>query len=271
MTKNERREESVRFSLEELQRLEEERLAEQARRDEAAMLASRRAEDEAILRERERHEAEVRAAEEERRASEQRALDALARREAESRALVEQATLEVEVRARADERERERVHELAIARAKADAERQRPKGIVVGSALLGVAVALLVVGGIHYGALKPAVDRRLALLEDDAASAKARARESEAEAGRMAQLVEERGRTIAELTRKLDAANAGASPHAPPKVPGSLPNMGAPPDPKSGTTRGGASSHGANRDTKGDAPCPQFDPMCFRIERPPSR
>src|SRR5687767_15273928 len=98
-----RRDESVSFSLRELQELEQDRIAREKRETverHAALARERedRARREAMERaERERHE------EEKREAERRRELEDLARREAMQKAIVEQARVEVEARTRAEE------------------------------------------------------------------------------------------------------------------------------------------------------------------------
>ena len=103
-----RREESVQFSLKELLKLEDERLAEQTRERQARDAAAARERDESERRKRAELEEKVRTETEARERQRHAELDDLARREAMQKAVVEQSRLEVEVRARAEERERER-------------------------------------------------------------------------------------------------------------------------------------------------------------------
>lgn len=193
-----RREESVQFSLKELLKLEDERLAEQSRerkaREAAAAEESARAErqrrEEAAARER-----ESAAALEHARKTE---LDELARREAMQKAIVEQARLSVDVRARAEERELERRHELELAKLRAVGGRSSV-GSIAGSALFGGVVMLIVCCGVHFGVTKPAVDRRIAQLELDVAAADERTQEA-------SRRTDEQRRAADDLRGKLRAA-----------------------------------------------------------------
>ena len=167
-------EESVRFSLKELTRLEDERIAE-TRRDAAAREASlRRAEEDAVL----TREAEARAAakaREEENAKMRRAeAEEIVRCEAMQKALVEQSRLEVEVRARAQERDLERRHELDLQRLKAQGN-TRQIGPIAGGALIGGLVMGVVGVALHFGVTRPAHEREIARIELGVADAEGRA------------------------------------------------------------------------------------------------
>jgi hypothetical protein len=132
---------SLLFSLQELARMEDERLRAQAE-------AVRRADAEAA-RARQEEEATARRAEEERARAEadaradaeRRARDEAAHREGLARAASEAARVSVEARARAEERERERRHELELVQARSRARRGAWKRSIA-AAIAGAACAL---------------------------------------------------------------------------------------------------------------------------------
>lgn len=232
-----RREESVSFSLRELTKLEEDRLAREAREAHEREAAAARAREEAARR-------EATAREDERR----KALDDLARREAMQKALVEQARIEVEARTRAEEAERERRYELELARLRGEATRQGPGGYVA-SAAAGLVVAMLACAFAYVGAVKPAFERRTAELERSAA------REGERAADLERRLEEAR----AALTAKERELAAAPSHDAPPT---------ALPGPARGPTRG-PTRRGGTRGSAPPAPAPTTclpgDPLCPAI------
>jgi colicin import membrane protein len=240
-----RRDESVSFSLRELQDLEEERIAREKRAVIEREAAAARAKEEAARREAEaisaKEHADAAAREEQRR----RENEELARREAMQKAIVEQARLEVDAKTRSQERERERQHELELARLRAQQGSTKP-GTIIGA---GIGSALFVLAGafaIHLAVLKPSSEARIAALTDMATRAEARA----AEADRRS---EEQNRRIAALTEDLRQAREAK-----------------PAEPKSPTTTRGSTGHGpAPRSTnrpKDAPPCVDpHDPMCFHI------
>jgi colicin import membrane protein len=144
---------SVMFSLQELARMEEERVrlgAEAAERERAAHDRER---VEAEERSRAEQEATARAEAEARREVERRAREEAARIEAIHRASLEGARVEAEARARAEERERERRHEVELERARA-AGRGGARGAAV-AAVFGAVVAAGVALAVHYGVVAP--------------------------------------------------------------------------------------------------------------------
>jgi colicin import membrane protein len=145
---------SVMFSLQELERMEEERvrtLADAAQRERLMRERARRDEEERERRERQVMEL---AEDEARREVERRAREEAARIEAIHRATTEGARLEVEVRARAAAREHERRHELEIERARVAARGSKTGGTVV-AALFGAVIAAGVATAAHYGVVAP--------------------------------------------------------------------------------------------------------------------
>ncbi|MFO0735402.1 MAG: hypothetical protein U0270_05965 [Labilithrix sp.] len=247
-----RSEGSVQFSLGELMKLEDERIAEQAREREAneraVALAAAEAERQARLVE----EARVRADQEAETRRRHAELDELARREAMQKATVEQARLEVEARARAEERERERRHELELQSARAAAPRPANVGSLLAATGLGGVLMLVVTCVLHFGVTQPANDRRFAELELRASTAENKLLAADANAERSRKTIASLERKTAELEAEntrltKDAASTpaikkGAPPSAHPTV--------APAKPKAETT------------------CvDERDPMCFTIKR----
>lgn len=160
-----RSEGSVTFSLGELMKLEDERVAGEARERTAREQAIVDARVEAARRERAEEEARARAEEE---ASAQRRrteLEEMARREAMQKATVEQARLEVEARTRADERERERRHELDLMTRRTAEPKPTGIGALLGATGLGGGLMLAVTLVIHFGVTQPANERRFTELD----------------------------------------------------------------------------------------------------------
>jgi hypothetical protein len=239
-----RSEGSATFSLGELMKLEDERVAEQAREREANERAEIAAKAEA---ERRAKAAEQEAAERRRRAE----LDELARREALQRAAVEQARLEVDARTRVAERERERQHELALQAARATTPKPTGLGALLGATGLGGGLMLVVTCIVHFGVMQPATDRRLSELELRATTAEHKLSEAETSADKSRKTIavlEQRNATLELDNRNLrDAANAktptSSQPHGPR-------GPTAPTKPKLSET----------------ACADEHDPMCFSIK-----
>jgi len=247
-----RRDESVQFSLQELLKLEDERL-EEARRD-AKALAEREAEKARVeaIRRAEEENVQAAAIEKEIAAHKNAELDALAKREAMQKAVVEQARLEVEVRARTQERELERRHEIELERLRASTSKDKSQLRTAGlSALLGGAVMLFVLLGVHYGVTKPASDRQMAELQTTLAGLETRV----SEADRRAENEKKRGD---ELSQKLAAAlvatptPTAATPPLPTRAPASV--------------RGNTTGNKPPINPQPEIKCLKGDPLCGAIQ-----
>jgi colicin import membrane protein len=245
---SERRDESVTFSLRELTKLEDERIAKEQQAREASAQAAEAAREATERRERAALEAREREASEERARARHLEVEEEARREAMSRAAVEQARIEVEARTRAEESDRERRHELELQRMRLEARPARGLGALVSSGLGGAAVAIAGCLVVVFAVTKPASDRRIQELDRAVATAEGRASALE-------RRVEEQSATLAETQRALDAARDLA---APPPAPAPRPAAAtpvktgfvAPPPPK----------------PPAEKPCAnRFDPLCFHI------
>ena len=200
------REESTQFSLTELLKLEDERIAEVRRSNEEEMRAAERA----------RREAEARAAAEataRARSAQQAELDDLARREGMQKAIVEQARLDVEARTRTEERELERQHEIALAGLRTESNKGQ-LGTILGGTALGAATMLAAALAIHFAVLRPANEQRIRELGSAVAAAESRATDLE-------QRVEEDRKLIASLRVRPD--------EPPPKVNDAHPPQPQPP------------------------------------------
>jgi hypothetical protein len=156
---------SVLFSLQELARMEEDRvreLAEAARELREREEARRsRAHRECLAEEQAREQAEAREREERLR----RVREEEARIEAVHRAAVEAARIETEARIRAQEREGQRSHELELERARAHARGMRLRAMVQG-ALVGFVVTAAATAATY----RVVVDPRERALSDEARS-----------------------------------------------------------------------------------------------------
>jgi colicin import membrane protein len=240
-----RREESTQFSLQELLRLEDERIEEQKREQRAREAA--KLQDQADAEQRKREAAAAKERTDAEAAAQQRSaeLDELARREAMQKAIVEQARLTVDVRARAEERELERRHEIELSRLAGEAKTGRVLPLA-GASLLGGAVMFVVMLGVQLGVTKPAQARREGELEY-------RITQAEARLGEESRRVEEQRRTIDQLEQKLKAAvdEAKATPKAKPPSSVTTPTT-HPPRPQTPSTPAQPQEKCANK----------WDPLC---------
>lgn len=238
------REESVSFSLRELQDLEEDRIAREKRDASERELAMVRAKEDAARREAETLAAKERAEHDAREEQRRRDLEELARREAMQKAIVEQARLEVDAKTRSQERDREREHELELARLRAQQGQTKP-GVVIGASLGSALFVLAGAFAIHLGVLKPSSEARIVALTDMATRADARAADAE-------RRVEEQNKRIASLTEDLRVANAKPAEPTPNK-------------PQGPTTKQPKGPHGPQPSTSQPkrTGCDPKDPMCF--------
>lgn len=152
-------ENSVTFSLQELARIEEERVREEETKRARAREISARERQEAEARKRAEEEARIAATE---KAREARAREEAAEkvvREARARAEIDVARMQAEAKARLDADNAMRAHEIAVLRVRAETGRRR---WIYG---LGVAFALAVLGG---GLATYESSQRVAALEKDA-------------------------------------------------------------------------------------------------------
>ena len=171
------RDESVTFSLRELEKLETERLEKERREELAAIMRAEKAEAD----ERRREADALAAKEEEHRVARLAEIELEARREAQARAAVEQTRIEVEARTRAQESDAERRHEIELARIRREGEKRTPVGLVVGSGAAGAILAVAACMAAYFGATRPAVDRSMASLESVAARANDRSQRLESD------------------------------------------------------------------------------------------
>jgi colicin import membrane protein len=227
---------SVMFSLQELERMEEDRvrtLADAAQREHVLRERARREDEERTHVER---RAQERAEDEARREVERRAREEAARIEAIHRATTEAARLEVEAKTRAEARELERRHELELERARvASAGAGKARGTLV-AALFGAAVAAGVAMATHYGVVAPrehtrATEDEAAIASRDVAIANVRAH-AEAMDARVRALEDEAAAARGEndrLRAELYAAHRQPAPLNPtPRGPGVAPRLGVP-------------------------------------------
>jgi colicin import membrane protein len=159
---------SVLFSLQELARMEEERVRTQARAESAARETARRAAEEAETRAREAAEAEQRAREEARREIERQAREEAARVQAIREAAAEAARAEAFARVQAQEREKDRLHAIEVARVQASARGPRAAAALSGclGALLAAGIGMVV----YFGVAAPAARAALAGARSEVAS-----------------------------------------------------------------------------------------------------
>ncbi len=253
---HEQRDQSVQFSLKELMKLEDERMAEQERDAHAREIAALEARADAERRERLALEAKERARAEEE-ASRQRAeIEDVARREAMQKAIVEQARLEVETRARASERERERLHEIELQQLRVQtAARGGGSSLLrtAASAAIGAALTMVFALGLHFGVTKPSNERQIAAVTQAMTSADQRADDAD--------------RRVAEQRRTIDGLEKSAADHQAEIVSlkkelATLKKTTTPPTPKPGVA--GPRPRGPSGDNEPD--CPPRDPMCFKIK-----
>ncbi len=237
------REESVSFSLRELEKLENERLAREERQRRETEDEERAAREAALARARDEAARAIQAETLARDGRERRSRDELAQREAMQKAVVEQARVGVEARARAEEAERERSHELELARLRAAQSGSRLAPLLV-AALFGAVVAGVIALSVHLGLVAPERDRRLALAE-------MQARKGESERARLAQELDVLRRTNAELAARITHRET---------EPASTP-------PSSTKGQSGSKAKATSKSSAGkESPCLPRDPMCFSIE-----
>ena len=237
------REESVSFSLRELQDLEEDRIAREKRDASERELARVHAKEDAARREAETLAAKERAEHDAREDQRRRDLEELARREAMQKAIVEQARIEVDAKTRSQERDRERQHELELARLRTQQGQTKP-GIVIGASLSSALFVLAGAFAIYLGVLKPSSEARIVALTDMATRADARATDAE-------RRIEEQNKRIASLSEDLRVARETKpiEPSTKPQGPTTKqPNRPHGPQPSSQPKRTG---------------CDPKDPMCF--------
>jgi hypothetical protein len=226
---------SVMFSLQELERMEAERVRALADAAERERALSRHRQREAEERVRAEHEAREHAETERRRAVEQRAREEAARIEAIHRAAVEAARVEAEAKARSDAREIERRHELELERERV-ASSGTPGRASAAMTLFGGVVAGGIAMAAHFGVVAPreharATEADAAIASREVAIADLR-RQGESTDARLRSLEGDLQTIRAEndeLRRELQAASRTTGPrNAPPRRTGA-PSRAEPP------------------------------------------
>jgi colicin import membrane protein len=190
---------SVQFSLQELVRLEEERIREQerdrAREAEAERLAIARAQEER----RAAQEAKMRAERERKRAEEARAREEAARLEAIEQAALEHARWSAQMKAQSEEAERLRAHERELERIRQSGARGAGwRGGLLG-ALVAAAATSAVALGVYYTSIAPQADKREEILKEQVA-------EREGAVAKLTASLAEQKERIDGLQRQLDDA-----------------------------------------------------------------
>jgi hypothetical protein len=239
---------SVQFSLQELVRLEDERIREQDRDRERKAEAEHMAKARAAAEARAAEEARVRDEEERRRQ------DALRQQEESTRlAAIEQAALEharwsAQMKAQSDEAERLRAHTLDLERIKQGGAR----GAGWRGGFLGAAVAMTLTAAtaaiLYNASIAPQAEKREEIL-------KAQVSEREAAVAKLASSVGEQSQRIDDLRNRLGQAREENQ-----KLLKELERLKPPPAPAHAAGRGGPVA----------APppppkCPQWDPLCPQI------
>jgi hypothetical protein len=234
-------ESSATFSLGELMKLEDERVAKEKRELEAKMKADADAKLAAIA----KAKADASAAAEAKRRAD---FDELARREAMRKAPVEQARIEGDDRARAAERERERRHELELAALRSQRDHEKSTGIgpLIGAMALGGALMLAVALAVHFGVEKPATDRRITELDLREGTAEQRATNAE-------QRFERQQHALATCEKNKSTLEARLA---------IQPDALAPTVKKPTTVVRPTRAKPPKADRPGSS-CDQYDPMCF--------
>jgi hypothetical protein len=213
---------SVTFSLQELERMEEERVRALADAAQRERVMQERARLDAEERERSERRAQEEAEERARREVERGAREEAARIEAIHRATTEAARVEAEAKARAEAREAERRHELELERARLAAGGAKARG-PARAAIFGVVVAAGVAMSVHYGVMAPrerarATEADAAIASRDVAIADLRAH-AEATDARVRALEDDLATARADgekLRAELDAARRPVTPHVAP-------------------------------------------------------
>lgn len=246
-----RSEGSVTFSLGELLKLEDERVAGEARERSECEQALVDARVEAARRERADEEARARAEEEALAQRRRTELEEMARREAMQKATVEQARLEVEARTRADERERERRHELDLMTRRTAEPKPTGIGALLGATGLGGGLMLAVTLVIHFGVTQPANERRFSELDLRAGSAEQKVIEAD-------KMIDDQRKHLAVLEKNKTALEAQIQDLQ------AAANAAKPP----GSGKNGGGGHGPTPppkpvERKGEECDEKHDPMCF--------
>lgn len=256
MTSGERRDGSVSVSLQELRRLEDDRIDREKKSREADVIAAQRKHDAEVAMRREAEAARLRSEEEAKERIRLRDVREEAEREAMSRAAVEQARVAVEARTRAEEVERDRRHEIELARARAESQRTSGAVVVIGSGFVGFALALASAVVAYFSVVQPANARAIADLESRVGAAELRANDEAIDLTRERMRASKAESDLAASMKTIETLRGTAQT-----------SFTCPPPP----SRGG---HGNVLRPKGSAsnpidsgPCVnEWDPLCGRIQ-----
>lgn len=233
------KETSVIFSLQELMRMEQDRISDQERERERQQREREQAEREAQRLAALAQEQKLRQEEQQRRSEEARAREEAARIEAMQQAILESERVRAIEQARKVQTEHERVHSLELERAVLALSRRR-----VRTALVGVSVtACLLLGSSSvawFGVLLPEAERRVASLQDRAARIEQdndglkrklettsasmdrlveQLRTSETARGTLSARLDEAERELDRLGKKPSSSGAASGPKPPPSGP----------------------------------------------------
>jgi len=159
---------SVMFSLQELARMEEDRVRTTAEAEAQLCEASERARREQEARALAERQARERAEEESLREVERRAREEAARIEAIHRAAVEAARVAAEIKAQAEERERARLYEIEVERARASRSNASRGTAMAG--VLGAVLAAGVAAALHFALFAPRAQATLHVVSEQLAS-----------------------------------------------------------------------------------------------------
>jgi hypothetical protein len=244
---------SVIFSLQELERMEDERVRTQALESERAREARERARREAQERTRLEDERRERMEAEARREVERRAAEEAARIEAIHRASVEAARAYAEAKALADDGERARRYELELERTRALAPRVGLRPVAV-AAVFGAIVSAGVAMAVHLGVVAPRENAR-------AAEATAQMASRDVEIAELRSHAEAADARVRALEGELAASQSDSA-----RLRSDLEGTRRPTGPS--LPRAGAVGIGAHRDTPrldGFTSCPpgSQDPLCL--------
>ncbi len=195
------KESSVLFSLQELMRLEQDRIQQEEEDKRRRAENEVRAREDAERRAREDEQNRLRAEEERRRIDDQRRREEAARLEALRQGEVERARVAAEEQARLEAMRQEQAHALEVARLKQD---KHKKNLTIGIAAIAATLVIgASVGGYFWNKSSEEAHATQARLEEEK-------RQQEVDKRRLEAMLDEQQRRVDELIGKLSAAQNDA-------------------------------------------------------------
>jgi len=243
------KETSVIFSLQELMRMEQDRITDQERERQQQLREREKAEREAKRLAAAAQEEKLRQEEQQRRAEDARAREEVARIEAMQRAILEAERARAIEQARKAQSEHELIHSLELERTVLALSRNRLRAVLMG---VSIAACLLigVISTASFGLMLPQSERRVASLQERSArfeqeneGLKRRLETSSAKTDRLVEQLQTSETARGTLTARLDEAER------------ELERLGRKPSPTAGPS-------GTPKPPPGPACSNPLDPMC---------